>query len=381
MRFNQITDIRDCFFVMKHRTGSQPGHAPILGDSLSYHFHGNSDTLLFDSGSASANLMNGIVKINNQVMNPLTIIKPSEYSILSLFPVGNVTAKYITNDRNIGGRYWDGDFAEIVIYNQELPALQRQQVEQYFRNKYAPPVNLGIDIAMNSLCDTMIDASARFKSYRWYHDNILLTGETNQDLLVNKPGKYWVEVTDVFGFISADTINVSYPVYQLQQNILSCFGDTIHWNTNLNTNDYTFLWSDNSTDSTLGLVNDGLYYVTITENATSCIFNSDTVVLSVDSFPLIASLGNDSVSLCIGNTIGLVQGAAQATTYLWSTSDTTPAIQIFISGNYSLFVSDNNGCTKTDSIYATIVGNPPIADFSSTSGCLGTATQFFGFFV
>ena len=103
---------------------------------------------------------------------------------------------------------------------------------------------------------------------------------------------------------------------------------------------------------------------------------SDTIQLAVDSFPLIASLGNDSVFLCTGNTIGLVQGAAQATNYLWSTNDTTAVIPIFTSGNYSLQVQDLNGCIKIDSVYATILGLPPVANFSSMSACLGAAIQF-----
>ena len=340
----------------------------------------NEDILLIATGGSSTLFMSGEFAANIFINSNLS----ANFSPLYDYKIINGRTPSISNQDNLqigrdrlqSLRQWKGDVAEIVIFNSLLSFTERQQLEKYFRLKYAPPVNLGSDIVMNSLCDTLIDASPRFKSYRWYHENTLLMSETNQDLLVSKSGKYWVEVTDVFGFISADTINIAYPVHQPQQNILACFGDTIHWNTNLYTNDYTFLWSDNSTDSTLGLVDDGLYYVTIIENATNCIFISDTVSLTVDSFPLIASLGNDSVSLCVGNTISLVQGVAQATTYLWSTGDTTASIQILVSGNYSLFVADYNGCTKTDSIYATIVGNPPVADFSSTSGCLGTATQF-----
>ena len=51
---------------------------------------------------------------------------PNTMSILSLRTTGNVEAgpTCISNDRNIAGRYANGDLAELLIYNQPLNEAQ-----------------------------------------------------------------------------------------------------------------------------------------------------------------------------------------------------------------------------------------------------------------
>ncbi len=340
----------------------------------------NQDILLIATGGSNTFYPSGEFG-NNIFVNTIPSVDLSPLYSYKLID-GRASSASIQNNLQIGrdrlqtARQWKGDVAEVIIFDSLLSSSERRQVELYLRYKYAPPVNLGSDIAMITLCDTLVDASPRFTSYRWHIGNNPAVIDTNQTLLITNPGKYWVQVTDVFGFISSDTIQVTYPGNEPAINNSLCLGDTLHWNTNLSTGNYTFLWNDNSTNSNLDITLAGQYFVRITENATGCIFHSDTVRLLVDSFPVIASLGNDSAFLCVGNTIGLTQGASQATTYLWSNSNTTAKIPILTTGNYSLFVQDINGCGKSDSVYATIIGIPPFVNFTATSVCQGFATNF-----
>src|SRR5439155_281363 len=114
----------------------------------------------------------------------------------------------------------------------------------------------------------------RFISYQW---NGSIT-DTNEFYVVTKPGKYYVDVIDVFGFHSSDTINITYPFNQPTNNIL-CFGDTLVWNTGLNKSRYNFLWKDGSTDSLLAITGAGSYYVKVTDTQLGCVKNSDTLVV------------------------------------------------------------------------------------------------------
>lgn len=68
------------------------------------------------------------------------------------------------------------------------------------------------------------------------------------------------------------------------------------------------------------------------------------------------SLGEDR-SVCYGNKITVDNIYAS---YLWSTGDTTNFIRVFVEGNYSLTVENENGCSYTDSVYLTINDLPAI---------------------
>ena len=83
-----------------------------------------------------------------------------------------------------------------------------------------------------------------FTSYAWN------TGETIDSISTNADGLHTVTVTDIFGYVSSDTINVFYSgnLSPFPQNKTICYGDTLVWNTQLNKTGYSFLWQDNSTD-------------------------------------------------------------------------------------------------------------------------------------
>jgi PKD repeat protein len=368
LSFSEIVSIRSCFFVLKHTSGDQANPVSILGHSNFYHFHGSGDKL-FD-GNVSNNILTGLNYVNGQLTPVLSILKPVEYSIIAILTSGDVAAQYIANDRNIAGRVWDGDYAEIIIYSDSLTSSQRQQVEQYLRFKYAPPVNLGPDIAMPNLCDTLLDAGSRFVKYVW---NTGIVADTNQTLTVTKPGWYSVTVTDIFGYTSYDSVNVTYPLNQIATNNQLCLADTLVWNTNLNLSDYTFNWSTGETTERIQISEQGVYDVTVTDG--SCTLVSEAITVTVDSFPVTAKLPNDT-SLCAGNSIGLHTGAQQAVQYNWSNGASTNKITIDTAGIYSLTVTNAIGCMATDSINVMIKGTAPTAMFTANDVCEGDTVFF-----
>ncbi|MBL7892795.1 MAG: PKD domain-containing protein [Bacteroidia bacterium] len=280
-----------------------------------------------------------------------------------------------TNELRVGNDpsnnyYFSGYVAEVLIYNVTLNDSARGQVELYLRSRYAPPVNIGPDINItNTFCDTVLKAGDRFLKYLWS------TGDTTATINVNKSGQYSVKTTDVFGFDSYDTVNVSYPLINQLSDTTLCFGKTLIWNTLLPKNSYSFQWQDNSTDSLLTINQAGEYYVKITDGV-SCSVISDTVRVTVDDFKSAISLGNDT-TFCSGNTIGLKKGSSQVQSYLWTGGSVANFLTIASSGQYMVTVTNNNGCTVKDTINVTISGIAPKAGFSYISpGCKGDSISF-----
>jgi hypothetical protein len=212
----------------------------------------------------------------------------------------------------------NGNIAEIIIYDRELTAAEVANLEMYIRNKYAPPLRFNPDtVTTHSICDTLLDAGDRFISYSWNGS----ATDTLRYFTASVPGRYYVTVTDVFGFVSSDTITLYPPYTQLSSSQTICYGDSLLWNTSLSSGPYSFLWSTGDTTPSIYISSPGQYWVKI--DTVGCFSISDTITVAEDSFPVTASLGLDD-SLCAGNSIALVAGAAAAQTYLWSDSSTLP---------------------------------------------------------
>lgn len=286
----------------------------------------------------------------------------------------NMTGPF-TNGAYLVGRVnnnstWWGNIAEVVVYRKNLTTVERKQVEDYLFNKYAPPVNLGADVAgQSSLCPVVLNASKRFVSYLWSN------GSTADTLLVSASGSYWVRVTDVFGRISSDTVHIALPSLSfLQQDTTICLGDSINISSNLSAGPYSLLWSNGSTQPNITVYSAGSYYLTVTDNISpQCSVVSAALNIGVDSFKTVVSLGPDT-SLCSGNVIGLAAPAAGWGTFsfLWQPGAvTTATYTLSNSGTYTLQVTNARGCKAYDTIAVTITGNAPNADFVEDTLCLG----------
>jgi len=281
------------------------------------------------------------------------------YSLKKLKQIGSVAFQ----------DYLKAEIAEIIIYDTILTNSERQNVENYLKYKYIPPpVNLGRDINSSFFCDTIIlDAESRFSSYFWS------TGDTTQTINAETSGIYWVSVTDGFGNVSIDTIKVSYPQIINIPDTSICLGDTLIWNTGLNHN-YSFKWQDNSVDSVYKIINAGKYFYTVFDTK-GCFINSDTAIVSIDSFATKMTLGNDT-TLCSGNIIYLKNSPSPIQNYLWSDGSNDSTLVINNSGVYWLDAISINGCRGIDSINIIIHGVAPKVNFGFDSICIGSNTYF-----
>jgi hypothetical protein len=112
-----------------------------------------------------------------------------------------------------------------------------------------------------------------------------------------------------------------------------------------------YLWSDNSTGSTLNVTSSGQYIVTITDSS-NCVY-SDSILITVLCPPSSLNLGEDT-SITNGQLLTLDAGTGYVN-YLWSTGDTTQTIHASTTGAYVVTVTDSNNCQYSDTIAVTVV--------------------------
>ncbi|HBS86807.1 MAG: hypothetical protein A2W91_12315 [Bacteroidetes bacterium GWF2_38_335] len=293
------------------------------------------------------------------------------YSQLNSSSSTGIIGSFINSDFYIGKtpgyETWTGEIAEILIYEKALTDPEKLDVENYFRAKYSPPIELGADICNNDE-SVVISAGERFIDYLWS------TGETTNQIVVSSSNDYSVTVTDVFGNISSDTIRVSLFHPNIISDTTICLNDTIIWNTNLANTDYNFLWQDNSTDSIISIYDNGEYFVKIclTDNP-ACVFYSDTIVVTIDSIAEIVTL-DPNMDLCSGNTISVINYVDYS--YFWQDGSHNSFFIVETTGDYWVVVTNSNGCTGTDSTHVNIIGEAPVADFDFSITCFGQLTQF-----
>lgn len=260
----------------------------------------------------------------------------------------------------VGSRYLEdalfmnGDIVEIINFSSVLTDNNRTQVEQYIRNKYAPPVNLGNDIYKNDFCPLTISAGTRYTSFLWS------TGATTEQISINQPGIYHVTTIDVFGFSSKDTIQIFYPIINNPVDTIICAGGTINWQVNLNPN-FNYQWSNGNVGNILTINQEGTYFVTVTDNL-GCSRTSNSIQFTIDHFPEIDFI-QPNFSLCSGQSITILNGSSQANSIIWNTGTNGVSAIIDTSGNYSIIATNSNNCLGYDTTYVTVVGTSPTLQF------------------
>jgi hypothetical protein len=92
--------------------------------------------MIWNSGYVSAKILNGTTKLmGNAVNGTMTALPANQYLLVSLVTTNNVQANQVCQDRSSHGS-WQGDIAEILIYNSALTSDEEQRVGTYLSAKY-----------------------------------------------------------------------------------------------------------------------------------------------------------------------------------------------------------------------------------------------------
>ena len=106
------------------------------------------------------------------------------------------------------------------------------------------------------------------------------------------------------------------------------------------------------------------YTVTVTDG--NGFTSTANTTITVSSSPTATISAGGPVSFCAGGSVNLT--AAVATSYLWSTGESTPIITVSTSGNYSVAVTNSSGCSAT-SATITVTARPSSQSTSNMSIC------------
>ncbi|MEE9437712.1 MAG: T9SS type A sorting domain-containing protein, partial [Saprospiraceae bacterium] len=139
---------------------------------------------------------------------------------------------------------------------------------------------------------------------------------------------------------------------------------------------YTYLWDDGSTASTLANIPAGTYMVTVTdtngcsESSQISLFDSDGVTIAVNNI-----VNNQCSDGTNGSATISASGTGTDYTYDWSNNGTNQTENNLTAGDYTIIVTDNNGCSGQITI--TITAPPSIEIITETVNdisCFGDNT-------
>ena len=370
--FPASDSIRTVFWVLKQNHASSNILMPLLGDPSTYDFHGDND-YIWRNPSTNSNIRNGVTKLNTEQIDGTAQELPDAFSILSLVTTGNVNASNFAKDRGFNNRVWNGELAELIIFNQPLSNTEVGEIETYLANKYAPPVQLPDTLITNNFCDTTINiAQPWFTSYQWSTSE----SDTTSSYTFSKNGWYSVSVSNVFNVVSVDSIYVKFPTKDIPSEQIICQNDSLSLNISTNQDLYNINWSNGDTASEVILTASGEYFFSITDTF-GCDYFSDTLSLSIDSFQTSFDPFATDTSFCSGNSIAAFSQNYEIIHYDWSNGSNDSSIQIIISDVYTITATDINSCTAIDSINVTITGTAPTAGFFTPSNnCINETIQF-----
>ncbi|MFN0217105.1 MAG: T9SS type A sorting domain-containing protein [Saprospiraceae bacterium] len=130
---------------------------------------------------------------------------------------------------------------------------------------------------------------------------------------------------------------------------ITCFGQndgSIDLTASNGTAPYTYAWSNNATSEDISNLSAGIYTCTVTDNV-GCTTTAQALVSQPTALVVTVS---DVILNCItpsATLTAIVSGGIGPYFYNWSTGSTNSNIQVQQPGNYTLTVTDQNGCTAT----------------------------------
>jgi hypothetical protein len=197
---------------------------------------------------------------------------------------------------------------------------------------------------------------------------------TSEDLNNVTPGAYMVEVTDDNGCVAVLNTTIgstSIDLSNVTLNSPSCGNSdgSISVIPSGGSSPYDYLWSSNAgsaTSSSVTSLGAGNYFLTVTDD-NGCA-KTELFALSNSNGPTLVITSVNS-SHCAGNTGNInigITGGVSPFTYVWSNGETTQDISGLNAGNYSVEVTDDDGCVTSLNVNVPGITLDPITLCMST---------------
>jgi hypothetical protein len=214
------------------------------------------------------------------------------------------------------------------------------------------------------------------QNYQWIQTSGNITGATTNTYTTGTAGTYSVRVTINSTGCSATSALATVNVNALPTATVSfvgsasaCQGDTVWLNANTGSG-LTYQWSRNgsalpgATSSSYPATTTGAYTVTVT-NGNNCSTTSTQTNVTVNPRPLSSISYTTPVTFCEGGAVVLTAISGTGVSYQWNnnavqmTNSTANYYIATTSGNYSVTVRNNFGCTETSPSILVVVNPLP----------------------
>lgn len=238
------------------------------------------------------------------------------------------------------------------------------------QNTTPPNANAGPSGVLNCNANQVVlngtsSSSGNQFAYNWTTTNgHIVSGATTLTPTVDGAGNYTLTVTNNN---NGCTSTASTPVVQRQpvvaavaaQTNVACFGTSTGSATAAGSGGngaFTYAWSNGANTASVSNLSAGTYSVVVTDGencaATKTVQITQPAVIAVNATtaPQSAPGVND------GSATANPQGGTGSYTYQWSNGENSQTISGLAPGNYTVVVTDSNGCQKTQTVTVNVFG-------------------------
>jgi len=304
------------------------------------------------------------IKVNGQTVSGFNQ-NTYDYTVCYSGNIPNVTATAVSSIANTKNQV---SITQASASNNYTATINRLGSDTTYTIHFVsgPTINLS-DNGYYSVCagdEITVTASGNATSYSW--SNGLGNGATVHPTAA---GDYTVTGTDANGCTSTATAHVTInalPTITISGNTSICSGAS----TTLTAGGAsTYLWSNNSTATSINVSTGGTYTVTGTTNGCS---NSASVVVTAYEAPVVTINGPTPNSVCAGTPVTLT--ANGASDYFWSdnlgsTASVNPPTTTAGNKTYTVTGTDIHNCTGTASYQLTVKQMPWVEISGSSTIC------------
>ncbi len=219
----------------------------------------------------------------------------------------------------------------------------------------------------NGSIDLSVNAGTAPYNYAWSNAQI------TQDIANLSAGNYSVTVTDAGGCTGTATAAINnHPSPSLSTTHLdetcSNSNGSIDLTVTVGALPYSYIWSNNSQTEDISNLSTGNYSVTVTDG-NNCTANIQVSILN-SSGPIINEIHFDENCNQANGSINLtINGGILPYSFNWNNGTTTEDISNLGSGNYSVTVTDVNGCSNLQSILINNIAGPQLSETHISTSC------------
>lgn len=319
------------------------------------------------------------IRVSDWKLGDLVAVNNSQFLVLEHAERGGVNSKKVfkfdisnatpITTEDFGGQTFEGLVDGAGAFAQGIQVVEK---EEYF-NLLANGWDLSLDKpeGLSIINDSTIAV---------VNDNDFAIDSPNEDGLIVSTGKQTKLYIYTLPSELASPLNFCEPLrIDVGGEEVFCDGDSVMLEV-ITGEDYT--WFDGASNlsvsnEALWVTQSGQYYAV--SNVPACESESRSVSITVNDLPQVVLAMDDTI--CAGDTFQLMAtgpNAASFDAYDWSTAATTESVDLIAAGDYSVIVTDTNGCESLpmDTFSLSVEAVPAINLGADTSICVGESITF-----